>query len=68
MNELKRHKMDLPPPPSDEEAPKIVPGSEFEPTWEQKLGIRSSPVIGTINFYCFSYHHYNTVNYIVKCS
>lgn len=42
MIELKAKRMDLPPPPGEEELPKCEMGIFIEPTIEQKLGLRSS--------------------------
>ncbi|XP_076799517.1 uncharacterized protein LOC143444238 isoform X2 [Clavelina lepadiformis] len=41
MTELKRGRMDLPPPGGQEEEPKLPFGVEIKPTFEQETGIRS---------------------------
>jgi len=41
MQELRRAGMDLPPPPDEDEKPKLPFGKEVHPTFEQETGLRS---------------------------
>nr|CAB3267569.1 USP6 N-terminal-like protein [Phallusia mammillata] len=41
MNELRKSGMDLPPPPGQDEMPKLPFGKKIQPTFEQETGLRS---------------------------